>query len=423
MQVKVGEPCAACGEAVVRPDAAAPWCPACEWNLGAYAGQAPLGWRWVDRLSHRLAFRRDRELFEQSSAQRPGRPGWTFARVVLLAVSALFVLVSVGCVGIGAWLVLHDLASWWPVVGIALIVVGILLRPRLGRRPSRHLRMSRAEAPALYGLLDRVATAAGTKAPDLIAMTPEFNAGVGRVGLRQRPVLVLGVPLWIVLEPRQRVALLAHEIAHQVNGDPMRGLLVRPALTTFARLAGVADAGSIGQVMSPDRPDAGLVQFLLGFSRWLASRVFLAVHLALSALGMRDHQRAEYLADGIATDLAGTDATVALLDCLAVLPAINVQLAYACERKPPAEWRAAAETYQAGQRRNLKLLRHLSMRDTSLWASHPPVGLRARAVEAWPARPAGITFTDAESARIDAELAGWYRATHRLMLGTREFHR
>ena len=36
----------------------------------------------------------------------------------------------------------------------------------------------------------------------------------------------LGLPLVSVLEPQERVALIAHEIAHDVNGDPARGTQV-----------------------------------------------------------------------------------------------------------------------------------------------------------------------------------------------------
>ena len=219
-----------------------------------------------------------------------------------------------------------------------------------------------------------------------------------------------------------RVALLAHELAHDVNGDPTRGLLVRPALTTFSMLARATGADrTIEWVTSPDRPSGSLARLLIEFVLWMVSRVFLFVHLGLSALGTRDHQRSEYLADAIAADLAGTDATVTLLDRLNLLPTIQVELAYACERSQPAEWASAVESYQASQRSQLPLLRQLSARDTTLWSSHPPAGLRARMVEAAPARQPSLTLPDQESARIDAELALGYRATHRVMLGTRDF--
>ncbi|MEU8818766.1 hypothetical protein [Actinoplanes sp. NPDC048796] len=41
----------------------------------------------------------------------------------------------------------------------------------------------------------------------------------------------------------------------------------------------------------------------------------------------------------------------------------------------------------------------------SLSASHPPAGLRAEMLERRPQRPAAVTLTAAESARIGAELA------------------
>jgi hypothetical protein len=62
------------------------------------------------------------------------------------------------------------------------------------------------------------------------------------------------------------------------------------------------------------------------------------------------------------------------------------------------------------------------MRETSLWDSHPPAGLRARMVEARPAREPLIELSEDESARIDRELAGWYGASHRRLLGAEGFH-
>jgi Zn-dependent protease with chaperone function len=255
-----------------------------------------------------------------------------------------------------------------------------------------------------------------------VAVDFGYNASTGRVGIRQRSELVIGLPLWIVLPPQLRVALLAHELGHAVNGDPTRGLLVRPALTTFSVLARATGAErTIGWVTSPDRPSRGFTQLLAEFVLWTVSRVFLFINLGLSALGARDHQRAEYLADAIAADLAGTEATVTLLDRLNLLPTIQVQLAYACQRTRPAEWAAAVDSYQASQHSQIPLLRQLSTRDTTLWSTHPPQGLRARMVEAAPARRPTLILSDQDSARIDAELALGYRATHRLMLGTREF--
>jgi hypothetical protein len=293
----------------------------------------------------------------------------------------------------------------------------------LGRRLSRKRTLRRERAPTLFALVDRVAGAVGASGPDVIAVDPSFNAAMARLGLLRRSVLMLGTPLWLTLGPQLRVALLAHELGHTVNGDPNRGLLTQPALNTFRVLSRATGADrTIGDITLRDRPNLSILQLLVETLLWTVSRVFLLVHLGLSALGLRDHQRAEYLADAAAVDVAGTVAVVDLLDRMVLLNSIETLIAYNLETVRPASWRSMVESFQASRAGKLGLARQLTMRHTSLWDSHPPAGLRARMVEAWPRRDPAVVLSDEESARIDQELSGWYDATHRLWLGTREFH-
>jgi len=59
-------------------------------------------------------------------------------------------------------------------------------------------------------------------------------------------------------------------------------------------------------------------------------------------------------------------------------------------------------------------MRQLSVRDeVSLFAAHPPTGLRARMIESRPSRSAAVTLTAADSERIDQELAKAYDLARR----------
>jgi heat shock protein HtpX len=416
--------CPECRGALVRPETGQPWCPACEWNLGVYDPEVvpARGWRWLDRHGHRLALRLDRALFARFALERPSQPGWTAARAVLVAISAILVLLPLGCLALGMWLIVHDFPSWRVLPGLLLIGVAIGLRPRLGRLPQRRLTLRRDQAATLFALIDRVAAAAGASAPDVVAVEPAYNARTARAGLRRRSVLSLGIPLWMTLPPALRVALLAHELGHQVNGDPSRGLLVRPALDTFRILAQTTGVDrTLGGIATNERWRGNFLEVLADLVLWALSRVFLLAHVGLSALAMRDHQRAEYLADAVAVDVAGTDPVVALLDRLVLLPPIVTLLAYNAETTGPERWRTLADSFHRSRAGELPQLRQLTTRDTSIWDSHPPAGLRARMVEAWPRREPAVALTDEDSDRIDRELAGWYAATHRRILGTRDF--
>jgi hypothetical protein len=70
-------------------------------------------------------------------------------------------------------------------------------------------------------------------------------------------------------------------------------------------------------------------------------------------------------------------------------------------------WRAAADAARANPAPVVPVLRQLSRRDeTSLFATHPPTGLRARLLESRPQHAAGVVLTEQQAKRIDREIAG-----------------
>jgi Zn-dependent protease with chaperone function len=372
-------------------------------------------------LSHRLAFRWDGELFARFSTERPTKPGWTAARGVLVVLSAALVLVPVGLLLNGILLLVRDFFSWGGLLGVVLVLLALCLRPRLGRAPRRKRALRREQAPTLFALVDRVADAAGTSPPHMVVVDTSFDVGTGSPGPRRTPVLWIGAPMWAALAPRQRVAVLAHELGHQINGDPGRGLLVRPALSTFRGLVEATGGGRDLRDVVFDEHRGVTLPLPIAMVLWLVNRVVLVVHLGLSALGGRDHQRAEYLADSVAVDVAGSAATASLFDRLTLLPQVAGLLVHHAETKASGQWGAMAESMHAAKQDDLPALRQLTHRNTWLWATHPPTGLRARMVEAWPHQDPRVVLTDAESARIDAELAPWYVAAHREFLGSRDY--
>ncbi|HXM56640.1 MAG TPA: M48 family metallopeptidase [Candidatus Dormibacteraeota bacterium] len=422
----VEDRCPQCATALTRPEMGQAWCPACEWNLRIYdpAVVAARGWRRLDRWGHGLATRLDGTLFARFALERPSRPGWTAARIVLVTISTLLTLLTLACLGVGILLIVDGFPNWFMVPGVLLILVAVALRPRLGR-PPRQGALRRERAPTLYALVDRVAAAARAPTPRIIAVTPDFNAGSGRVGMRRQTLLELGMALWITMPAQLRVALIAHEIGHTINGDPNRALVVQPALSTFRMVADASGADrSIGEV-TRFRPELRIwVRFVVligGLLLWMVSRVFLLISVGLSALALRDHQRAEYLADAIAADVAGTGAAAELLDRLVLSPSIMHLIECNADTTPPKRWGALAGSLAARRTADLPVLRQLTERHTSLWSSHPPLGLRARLVEVRPASEPLVTLSEEDSRSIDQELAGWYAATHRRILGTRDY--
>ena len=144
--------------------------------------------------------------------------------------------------------------------------------------------------------------------------------------------------------------------------------------------------------------------------QWVLSRLLFGAHLLLVWIGLRDVQRAEYLADELAARAAGSAAAVRLLEAFLALNTIEtVVRREARAGHGAARWRLAGDEARAAYRDRLPLLRQLSLRDdVSLFASHPPAGLRARMVEARQWRTPTVVLTETRAEQIDAELARDY---------------
>ncbi|MFJ8080875.1 M48 family metallopeptidase [Streptomyces sp. NPDC096205] len=173
------------------------------------------------------------------------------------------------------------------------------------------------QSQTAFALVDEVAAAVGPWGVDAVVVDGEINAAVCGLGLRGR-MLVLGVPLWSVLSPQERVALLGHELGHFVNGDTRHGLVVGSAHRSLALWH---------HFFAPA---------LRGSDNWLHMLINLAVipfRLLVGALlavfdllAVRATQRGEYLADSVAARAGSTEAAVGLMDRLLVADSVEVNL-------------------------------------------------------------------------------------------------
>jgi Zn-dependent protease with chaperone function len=421
----VPDACPLCGAELARADQGPPWCPDCEWNLAAYDPRVlpARGWRWLERNGHYLAYRLDVSLFERLSEQQPTRRYLSVGRLVLVTLSALIFAAVAASWVFGGYLIVNHPSFGSVFLGVALILLALLFRPRFGRAPRSAGRLTPSSAPLLFALLDEVAVAVGTHRPDYVVLTLDDNASMSRCGLRGRSVLRLGGQLWVSLAPQLRVAMLAHEFGHMVNSDPNRGLLVQPVMTSFGRLARWTGAERTlgGDILAPGRRRPGPFSLFGELFLWAISRVFLVLHLAVTAIGARDHHRAEYLADAMCADVAGTAAAIGLMDRLLLGATVRRLIYHSAVHRPPSQWQASVDSYLDARADSLPLRRQHSARTTSLWDSHPASGRRGRILQIWPARPPRVVLTDVHAERIDAESSRWLAAVHSDVLGTRDF--
>jgi len=199
----------------------------------------------------------------------------------------------------------------WPnwlgmIVGGALAIGGWFLLPK--PRPEPDHPVLREHVPTLYALADDIAAALDTRPVDIIALDPDETARFSLAGKMRPSILTIGLPLWHILRPQERVAMIAHELAHQDNGDVARKGLIGDAMgmlqSWHAFLSQPPLAGNLFWKVTVH----GLYNF---FALLIQSLGTLLVRLFWS-----ESQRAEYLADYRGSRVSGTAALIAANDRL-----------------------------------------------------------------------------------------------------------
>ncbi len=188
-----------------------------------------VGWRWLDvRLLRR--------------ARRQVRDGPAPSRLRRAATAAVAVVVQAGAFATllcGAWLCTVRFPSVALLPGAVLLLFGVLTLPRPAAMPREVVAVRRADAPALHALTDRVADALRVPRPHVVVLDDRFAADSGFAGFLRRRYLRIGAPLWAVLDPAQRTALVALELARFGGSDPSRAALTGTVERTLAMMVAV----------------------------------------------------------------------------------------------------------------------------------------------------------------------------------------
>ena len=316
---------------VVVPDYS-DWCEACGWNAD------PLAQRSRDGLGSAAAARAMKSVGGRSSAilareaQSGAQPRITVSRSLAYLVAVLVHLVTVALL-VGAFVLLQSGKQILVTLSPLFVGMAWLFRPRARNDVAKVERPQ--DITHIRSFVDRVAEAVGTKAVDEIALVGEFNAGVTTVGWRQRRVLLLGLPLFAVLEPQERVAVLAHEFGHFVNGDPRRGLLVSSALCSLQQWHATLAPNSIGK---SSYGSIGLLMIPVNLVTGMLAQVPLLLSGLLVALVAQDSRRGEYRADAIAARIAGNQAALSAFDKLH----LSRMAAFVCSATNANRWQSGS---------------------------------------------------------------------------------
>ncbi|MFI9772863.1 M48 family metallopeptidase [Streptomyces sp. NPDC052415] len=398
------QPCPQCGADIRADGRFTLWCAACDWNVDPQRPQEPEG--RLERAQRALARRYGEKLLAEVTAgqalqARRDVPA-LLAYAIALAVHATTLVLVVA----GAWF----LASEWGglVPGVFLLLMAWALRPRVKRLPDDAPVLRRDQAPELFALLDEVAMVADTRGVDAVVVNAELNASVGAVGVRGHRVLTLGMPLWEILTPQQRTALLGHEFGHYGHGDTRHGMVVGTALRSLATW----------RYFFAPTADPTMLQMAVNVVSFVPYLLVHGVLRLLDQLTLHATQRAEYLADRVAARAGSTQATVQLMDRLLVIDSAAMMLRREANQASLRGRAAAVEDRLAGLWQRLaaymasipeyeyeRQRRAGALRGYSVDATHPPTHLRRACLLVGETALASVVTNPERELKIATELA------------------
>jgi Zn-dependent protease with chaperone function len=381
------------------------WCDQCGWNLSPPKPRASGATR-LDRLYARAGRRLGDRLVAELLAAEQLEPRLTPVRAGAYGLAAFVHFLAVAfLVGGAALIVLTFFNVFGLVIGVVLIGLAVSMRPRFGSPPDEGI-VARDKAPALFAIVDEVARSLEVARVDVLAVDRRFNASWATVGLRRRRVLVLGLPLLTILEPQERVALLAHELAHGRNGDSTRGLFVGSAVRGLSECYYVVGPEDLSGVR--EWGDFAFLERIVNVLLWILSRPVLGLLLLELHLLLRDSQRAEFLADALAARVAGTDAAIGLEEKVLLESTVWQAVQHSSrERSAPADLfeQLAGAAVGVPARERERRRRVARLEEARLDETHPPSAHRIRLLEERPHLGPQVVLDSVASAAIDSELA------------------
>lgn len=359
------------------------WCEACDWGVRSTV-EAPRG--VVDRRVD-ATLRRSAQRLHARLAADPDVVGAAPSRTGALVLAVTVLLGSLLALVLALWWA-FSLVGWWRVVALALLGLVVWeLVPRPARLPRSVTAVTPDEAPGLHALVARLADDVGVRAPEVVGIDTDWNAGVGSLGWGRRRALVVGLPLWTSLDADERVFLLGHELGHLRSRDTTAGRTIGAAGDLLTRAAGVLWPGPVtdhGDLLLTASSAIGSV-----VQRAVAAPV-IGVLVALVRLDATQSQHAEYVADRLAARAAGPSSGVTLLSS-SLHPIRGLTAAQVAARTGADPWSAIEGADRPTARELRRRRRESELSRHRADATHPPTSLRLDLLERMPATaPTGL---------------------------------
>ncbi|RKP51684.1 hypothetical protein D7Z26_18120 [Cohnella endophytica] len=285
------------------------WCSSCNWNLKPDQTGEPKN---LFEKIYISAGRKTGDRLLQSMIRNGTKiPKFSISRILAICAASIVHLISLGLFAFGCFLIIRHPSSVVMLIYAAFfLTLAWVTRPRMNKLPSKPL--SREQYPVTYQIFDEITSVLHSDKIDYILINSDYNAFYTEVGLKQRKAISLGLPLLSILDKQETVALVSHEIAHGINGDINRHSFLSTAIHTLA---------TWHALIKPERyfntRDHSIVIAIgMFFANLLLGTLALLMYVILFAichLNWRDSQRAEYMADACAAEVAGSEAKLSLL--------------------------------------------------------------------------------------------------------------
>jgi Zn-dependent protease with chaperone function len=413
------KPCPVCQATIPVHPYYVSWCDKCGWNLQPEARNPPHS--AFETIQASIGKKYSEQLFKSLLQAEVPRSRWTMLRILAYSLATSIHVLPLVLAALGIWLLsvgerglagllVTPVPTW---SGLMLCAFAYFLLPRPIR--VREIALSRNEFPTLYVLADRVAAALRAPRISGIVIHEGFGASFVQAGWRRRPTLLLGLPLCCILDGQEKVTLIAHEIAHSVNGDPTRSFFVGTAIGSLAKWDDILTPDQLAPV------EYGLTGYLLVPFNLL--RLGLAYGARLTLYGLahllwRDAQRAEYLADYLAATVGGTDSALSMLGKLQFGLTFNTTVRHLYLNRSNHnlfdEFRLRVG--QVPERELERLRRVERVQPSRTDVVHPPTSYRIEFLRAHPFQAAKVTASSIEQNLVNQELASLETEIQRRLL-------
>ncbi len=420
MSVDIGH-CPRCESDLTTDPRFVVWCPGCDWNVDPSPPEPPR--RLTGRLSQRID-RSSLELFEQLSNEHHSELGKVPPSPAIWILALMTHATTIALVGGAVVIALLGTGLFLPlrvVLVITLLVTAAYVQPfQLQNRKSSNL-VGRDDAPELFALIDEIAEAVGAPTVEAVGLNTAFNASYARAGPRKSAIW-LGLVLWSILEPEEKVAVLGHELGHRVNGDLRSKRLVARALATLRNWNALVQPSAPATSRSRTVPAAPIEGVIDLAERVILGTIFLPITVLAQTMGTlltllanQHGQRSEYYADELAARVAGTDATARLAEKLLIGDACSQlvirTLKFGRDSDPWEEVKSYPSTIPPTEWERRRRVGRIRLQQID--ATHPPSQFRSDFLRSRPCRKVAVDVTASRSEAIDAELAPYVAAVTR----------